>query len=283
MELSAGVKIGSAPAAARSKHRRVRAAVLQAAGVLTAWMVMAGGAARADEIVAIYHAYWAGLPAGEIRLELHDSAGAYSDRIEIRTEGLPRLVTHFRGAAQADGRLAPGRPADPSRYDARYDLHKRHDSRISMRFVARGSATVAERGPADTSHKPPLAARYRRNAVDPMSAVERLREAVAAGTAHRDFSIPVYDGARRFDVIGRVLPKQDRADGAVRVELSLHPIAGFKGESSDDGDPDDAPRPVALTLSNDPRLLPLSLSVRVFFLPLVVRLDHQCTGPACRG
>lgn len=247
-------------------------------------MVMPVGGARAGEIVAVYHAYWAGLPAGEIRLELHDGAGAYSDRIEIRTKGLPRLVTHFRGTAQADGTLAPGRPADPSRYDAVYDLHKRHDSRVSMRFIGRGSAMLAKRGPLDTSHKPALAERFRRDAVDPMTAVERLREAVAAGPANRGFSIPVYDGARRFDVIGRVLPMQDRADGVLRVELSLRPIAGFKGESSDDGDPDDAPRLVAVTLSDDPRLVPLSLRVQVFFLPLVVRLDHLCTDRApCRG
>ena len=70
----------------------------------------------------------------------------------------------------------------------------------------------------------------------------------------------------------------------LRVELTLRPIAGFKGKSSDGGDPDDAPRPVALTLSDDARLLPLSLTVQVFFLPLVVRLDHLCTTAApCPG
>ncbi|HEY3909745.1 MAG TPA: DUF3108 domain-containing protein [Stellaceae bacterium] len=265
-------------------RRRARSTAGRTAGACVAIVLAACGAARANEVTAIYDAYWAGLPAGQIRLTLRDGAGSYRDNVEIRTEGLPRLATHFRGMAQANGRLARGRPADPSQYDARYDLHKRHDSRISMRFVDRGRATVAERGPADTSHKPPLAERFRRDAVDPMTAVERLREAIAAGSANHDFSIPVYDGARRFDVVGRVLPKQNRTDGLLRVELTLRPIAGFKGESSDDGDPDDAPRPVAVTLSDDARLVPLSITVRVFFLPLVVRLDHLCAGSApCRG
>ncbi|MGH7029103.1 MAG: DUF3108 domain-containing protein [Stellaceae bacterium] len=277
------MRIGSTPDDAGSPRRRVGRVIPPLAGFVIAFMVMAGGPARADEIVAVYHAYWAGLPAGEIRLEMRDGAGSYSDRIEIRTEGLPRLVTHFRGAAQADGSLAPGRPAAPARYDALYNLRKRHDSRISMRFVGRGDARLAERGPRDTSRKPPLAERFRRDAVDPITAVERLREAIAAESADRSFSIPVYDGARRFDVIGRVLPQQDRTENVLHLELSLRPIAGFKGESSDDGDPDDAPRPVAVTLSDDPQLLPLSLRVRVFFLPLVVRLDHLCTGSACRG
>ena len=54
-----------------------------------------------------------------------------------------------------------------------------------MRFVARGDATVAERDTLDTSRKPPLAEVFRRGAVDPMTAVERLRQAIAAGPAGR--------------------------------------------------------------------------------------------------
>jgi Protein of unknown function (DUF3108) len=239
-----------------------------------------GDVARADEIVAIYNAYWAGLPAAQIRLTLHDGDEAYDDAIEIRSLGLPHLVTHFHGTANAVGQLASGHPAEPAHYDALYDLRKRRNSRISMRFVTRGEAIVAERDARDTSRKPPLAEVFRRGAVDPLTAIERLRQAIAAGPVGRWFSIPVYDGTRRFDVIGQVLPKKDQTDGLVRVALALHPIAGFKGESSEDGDPDDAPRPVILTLTDDSRLLPLSLTVRVFFMPLLVRLDHLCSKSA---
>ena len=38
----------------------------------------------------------------------------------------------------------------------------------------------------------------------------------------------VYDGARRFDILGHILPKKDASEGALRVELTLRPIAGFK-------------------------------------------------------
>ncbi len=71
---------------------RCKAAVLAIALVFAA----AGGASRADEITAVYSAYWAGLPAAEIRLKLRGGKIAYDDEIEIRTEGLPRLVSHFR-------------------------------------------------------------------------------------------------------------------------------------------------------------------------------------------
>jgi Protein of unknown function (DUF3108) len=286
LELPAGVRSGRALRPVSSPRRRTRSWGSRAGVLGVALLLAAGGAARADEIIAVYKAYWAGLPAAEIRLKLRDGDGTYNDEIEIRTEGLPRLVTRFRGTAQAFGRLTPSQPAEPSRYDALYDLRKRRDSHISMRFVAREDAAVAERGSRDTSRKPPLAEAFRRNTVDPVTALERLRAAVSAreGAPGGRFSIPVYDGARRFDVVGRVLPKGEQTAGALRVELTLRPIAGFKGESSDDGDPDDAPRPVALTLTDDARLLPMSMTVRIFFLPLVVRLDHLCAASAsCLG
>jgi Protein of unknown function (DUF3108) len=247
-----------------------------------ALLVAVGGpsSGRAQPLVAIYDAFWAGLPAARIRLDLGQGGASYQDAIAISSDGLPRLVTRFRGIATAEGRLGPALPAEPMRYDAVYDLGKRHNSHISMRFVRRGGVTIAERGRGDTSHKPPLEEVYRRDAVDPLSALERIREAVRAALhgGGSNFTVPVYDGARRFDVRGRVLPKSDR-DHTLQIVLTLRPIAGFRGESSDDGDPGDAPRSARLVVGDDARLLPLSFEVPVYYLPLVVRLDHLCPVP----
>jgi hypothetical protein len=242
--------------------------------------------ARADDIVAVYDAYWAGIPAGEIHIRLHDGAAAYHDEIEIRTTGLPAAITRLRGTGIAEGRLAADRPAEPSHYDAIYDLWKRRNSHISMRFVTRAGAVVAERGPDDTSRKPPLAEKFRSNAVDPVTAFERVRDALRAPRRSADgsFAVPVYDGARRFDILGHILPKKDASEGTLRVELTLRAIAGFKGESSEDGDPDSAPRKVDLLVTDDARMMPLSLTVPVFYMPLVVQFDHFCaSSEACSG
>ena len=242
--------------------------------------------ARPGEIVAVYAAYWAGLPAGEIRLRLSDDNAGYRDRIEIRTEGLPALLSRFRATALAEGRLAADRPAEPAHYDAIYDLRKRRNSHISMRFVERAGGMIAERGPDDTSRKPPLAEGFRKNAVDPVTALERIRGALRAQQLVRDgsFAIPVYDGARRFDILGRILPRKETTDTLLRVELTLRPIAGFKGETSEDGDPDSAPRKVELVVTDDARMMPLSMTVAVFFMPLVVQFDHLCaSSETCSG
>jgi hypothetical protein len=260
-----------------------------AALVFFACLLWASHEARADALVAHYTAYWAGLAAAEIRLKLSGDAAGYDDEIQIRSEGLPRLITRFRADAQAGGRFVPGRPAAPMRYDAFYDVRKWRNSRIAMRFVPRDGGVIAERAVEDTSKKALLAERYRRDSVDPLTAFEIVRNAIAAAAARgaapdAAFTVPVYDGTRRFDVVGHILPKADQSPGTLRIALNLRPIAGFKGQSQVDGDPDNAPRPVAVTLTDDKRLLPVSMTLRVFYLPLVIELDRVCSGTnACSG
>jgi Protein of unknown function (DUF3108) len=249
---------------------RVAAFVWLAAAVLCS--------AQAEE-TALYQAYWAGLPAGEIRLTLRDDSAAYRGEIQIRTEGLARLLSRFRGSAVSEGRLAAEPLPAPTRYDASYDLRKAHDRRLSMEFAPRaGGALVAERGPADTSKKPPLAEPFRTNVLDPLSTLAAIRHVLRRGN-RSSFTIPVYDGTRRFDAVVRVLPKRE-GDTALHLALTLAPIAGFKGETSDDGDPDTAPRPVALTISDDRRLMPLAMTVSIGYLPLVVELKSWCSTAA---
>jgi len=230
--------------------------------------------ARADDVAALYQADWAGLPAARIRLTLHDGPDGYRDEIAIGSEGLPHVVTRFRGTAVAEGKTAGASPM-PARFDANYDLRKRKDRRLRMAFAAKGGAIVAERGAGDTSRKPELAEKFRRDVIDPLSVITLIRAALRRGATA--FTLPVYDGARRFDAAVKVLPRNPKESG-IRLALSLHAIAGFKGETSEDGDPDDAPRPVSLTLSDDARLMPLKMSVPIWFLPLSVSLVRVCAG-----
>lgn len=222
------------------------------------------------------------MPAGQIRLTLRDDdPGGYRDEIAIRSEGFPRLMTRFEGTATSTGRLAAGQLPAVGQYDAFYNLRKAKNRHLSMRFAARAAAVVAERGPGDTSKKAPLAEAHRTNVLDPLSALAAIRHQLRQGRRGA-FAVPVYDGARRFDVLVEVAPKS-AVDSGLHLSLTLKPIAGFKGETSEDGDPDDAPRPVALTISDDARLMPLSMSVSVYYLPLVVELVRWCGDvAACR-
>jgi hypothetical protein len=249
------------------------------AAVVAVLLVAGSLGAFGEEAAALYQAYWAGVPAGEIRLSLRDDAASYRAEIAVRSQGLPWVLTHFRATGVSEGRLAADRPPVPARYDVLYDLRKGRDRRLSMSFAGRAGALFAERGPADTSKKPALAEAFRKNVLDPLSTVTAIRQELRRGN-RGSFAVPVYDGARRFDVRVRVLPKKADTERVLHLELTLAPIAGFKGESSDEGDPDNAPRPVALTISDDPRLMPLRMSVAVAHLPLVVEQSRWCSAAA---
>src|SRR5262249_21426536 len=200
------------------------------------------------------------------------------------TQGLPHLVTRFHATASAEGRLAADRMAEPSRYSATYDLRKRHDRRVSMQFVRRPGGKFAERGTDDTGRKRPPAESCPHDPHDPLAAPERIRELVRTASPSTPFSIPVYDGARRFDIVGRMLPKGNPVDRTLRAELTLRPIAGFRGETSEDGDPDDAPRKVQLTATDDEKMVPLSIRVPVFYMPLLVQFQRLCAASdPCSG
>src|SRR5437763_928915 len=120
-----------------------------------------GSTALASETAALYQAYWAGLPAGVIKLVLQDDSGGYRDEIAIRSEGLAWVFMKFRGTAVAEGR-----------------------------------------------------------------------------------------------------------------------VAGCEGETSDEGGPDNAPRPVDIRIADDARLLPLSMQVSVASIPLAVELARSCESSA---
>src|SRR3954466_7700602 len=139
-----------------------------------------GSTALASETAALYQAYWAGLPAGDIKLVLQDDPGGYRDEIVIRSEGLAWLFTKFRGTAVAEGRFADGPPA-PEHYEAHYDLRKARGKRQTMRFISRAGAVFAERGPENRSQKPPLADNFRKNVLDPLSALTAIRHELRRG------------------------------------------------------------------------------------------------------
>ena len=249
-----------------------------AAAILLSSQAASGG----TEVPPVLHysASWAGLPAAQIDLALGPPGGHYRAEIDIKSEGVPGWFTNFSGDASSEGELAADGMALPQRYDALYTLRRRRDKRVALRVVDQDGSRLTLRGPEDTSKKPQLAETYRRNVLDPLSALAAIRHYLE--THRRDpggeFTLPVFDGARRFDVVGRIVPPESDPETGpvVQLLLSLRPIAGFKGETSEDGDPDSAPRDVDLRLTDDEALRPVYLRVHIAFLPLVVRFERLC-------
>ena len=267
----------------RSSSIRLSIAAARGLGCLA--VLLAVPAAMAEPPTFRYIATWAGLPAGEVHLQLAEAANAFRSQIDIRTEGLPRWLTRFRARGISEGAVPTDGLALPARYDAAYDLRSRKGKRISMRFVGEGGDTVAERGPEDSSEKYLLPPALLTDVVDPLAALTRMREALRAGLAgHGHFAIPVFDGKRRFDIEERAVSRAveeigDKTMPVIHLSLLLHPIAGFRG---DDGEPNPDPKPRGLDVlfSDDGSFTPLRLEVTVAWLSMVVELAERCGAVA---
>lgn len=243
--------------------------------------MVAAPLAQASAITAFYEASWASLPAGELTLTFDDANGGYHDTLKIDTVGLPRWLIHFDARVEAAGQFDSHGGARPQRFAVDYDLRKYRKQRIRNRYVERGGDLVAERTKEDSSGKPILPETERRNVMDPFSAIALIRDRLLHGQANTGdrFTLPIFDNERRFDMIVTIAARHG-PDHLVRVHLDLRAVAGFKQKTPADRDPEDAPRPIELTFTDDARMLPHSMEVTVAWLPLVVRLDHLCADAA---
>jgi hypothetical protein len=233
--------------------------------------------ARAEPLVAFYEVSWGSLPAATLVLSLATDGADYRDALRIQTVGVPRFLLGLRADIATAGKFGADGMAHPANYAVNYDSRRFRDQHIRIAFVVRDGRTVAERTIDDSSNKPPLDESYRRDVIDPLSALaavrERLRQNRAKAGDH--FTLPVFDDVRRFDVAVSVVAI-DGPGNLIRIHLDLRPIAGFKRRKNNRDDPEDAPRPMELTLTDDARLLPQSFEVSVAWLPLVVRFDRLC-------
>jgi hypothetical protein len=241
--------------------------------------------AAGEPVTLRYTATWAGLPAAEIHLRLDEGKSDFRSQIDIRTEGAPRWFTRFRARGISEGAVAADGLAAPRRYDATYDLRSRKDKRISMHFLPDGASFVAERGSEDSTEKPQIAIADRTGVVDPLTALSRMREAIRSGLAQRGrFTIPVYDGKRRFDVEQRGLTSETAAIGGVaqpvlHLRLVLLPVAGFK-DNDPEGTPDSGPRAMDVLFSDDGNIVPLRMTVQVGWFTMAVSFAQRCGSAA---
>jgi Protein of unknown function (DUF3108) len=256
------------------------------AGILISILLSVGaaGAAAADSgqaesLTAFYRVTWAGIAAANLALSFESDGHLYRDAFRVETVGVPRWLIHFDAVVHAEGTFGPDGTIEPSRYRTRYDLHHDRGKHQMLDFVVRQGVRVAEYGPGDSGHKNErLPEVYRRNVLDPLSALSRMRDILRRGPirAGEQFTLPVFDDtslmAARFTV--------ESAGGGgkpVRLHLELRTLASYKMLHRPGAkDEDDQTREIELTLSGDRRLLPLSMTVDVALFPVVAHFERLC-------
>ncbi len=174
--------------------------------------------ARAATFTADYGIYLAGLPIGEAGVSSTIDGERYRLEVSAKLTGLVGLFVNGRGAATATGAVANGRVLP-----ATFAVTSRNstDSRTVRMGLSSGNVSAVEIVPPIEAHEDrvPVVEGHRRNIVDPVSA---LIMPMAAGEplspAQCNRTIPVFDGASRFNVVLS-------HEGTKSVEKP-----GFKGE-----------------------------------------------------
>lgn len=188
--------------------------------------------ARAAEHLR-YEAYWGGLHAADFALTLDEGAGKKSHWFRLETQGVIDWLIKLRVEAES----IPGES-----YRVHY-TNRRRERSLEVRYdeetgEARSAITTHSRSEDDTDEATEtsgLDAEFRTGVTDPLGglieALVRVRSHLEGGD--KTFTIPVFDGRRRFDMDGEVLGTAVRTIGderhpVYRLRLTTRPLAGFR-------------------------------------------------------
>jgi uncharacterized protein DUF3108 len=162
-----------------------------------------GPAVRAASLTATYSIALGGLPLGTADVSTAIAGEHYQLRLQARLTGLAGLIMSGGGGAQASGSVAGGRPV-PAAYAV--SSHTASDQRTVQVGLARGNVVAIQIAPPldQSVDRVPLREVHKRGVVDPVSAL--LMPALTRGgdlldPANCNRTIPVFDGAARFDIV----------------------------------------------------------------------------------
>ncbi|MGP9821392.1 DUF3108 domain-containing protein [Salinarimonas sp. NSM] len=184
------------------RARRLARALLAAAFGAVLAASPGGASASGSSFDATYGIWLAGFPIGEADVTSSSDGRRYEISVQARLVGLAGLITDGRGAATATGRV-DGERVTPASFAV--NSASSRASRTVRMGLSGGAVAAVEILPPLPEHpdRVPVRAAHRRGVVDPVSAfLFPARGRLAAtdpGQCER--TIPVFDGASRFDIV----------------------------------------------------------------------------------
>lgn len=254
---------------------------------LFAWPAAAGGEGP-QPFALRYGMYWGGFHIADVWLSYAPTAESYRSEITIETVGLPDALLRYSGSASSEGQRNGADQLVPRSFRFRDSSRKTTHTTDVTFDPATGAAVAIDMrtgGEPRSSDVPP---ELWRGALDPLTAFLQLRQDIAnLEDGARDLTVPVLDGRRRYDMVGRVTGRErvemaGRQWDALRVELAIKPLAGFDEEDWEDaGYGDEGIRARAL-LSGEERL-PIQITTLNTPITLVFNLRQHCVGAECEA
>lgn len=214
----------------QSQSRRVLPA-LAAAALLAS---VAASPARAGSIDAVYAVSLAGLSLGTATLSGSVTPTKYSLTAQAHLTGLAGMVTGGKGAASATGSLAGGRIV-PGNY-ALTASNSEMTRTVQMGMTGAGVQQVVVNPPLDEKpDRVPVNAGHQRGVIDPLAAV-LMQASSGSPQAACNRTIPVFDGAQRFDIqlayagTKNVAAREGYAGPVIICKARYTPIAGHRSQ-----------------------------------------------------
>jgi hypothetical protein len=192
--------------------------------------------ARAGSLSISYDISLGGLTIGAADVAMRLDGQRYNLQAQARLTGLAGAVTGFRGAANASGSVATATPLPSSFAVTSANSRDRRTVRVGL---ASGNVVAVDISPPldDRADRVPVKDAHKRGVVDPLSALLMpvFGRGDPTGPAACNRTIPVFDGAARFNVVlayagTRMIEKPGYAGPAVVCEARYVPIAGHRPE-----------------------------------------------------
>jgi hypothetical protein len=226
-----------------------------------------------------YSMTYAGLRVADLALVVRPGAGRTRSELTVRGQGLVGLLS--RSFTRMSAVSTAGTPPRPRQLRASY--HKRdRDREVTVRWDADGDvieAVVVSNGRRRPSEVPEA---DRAGTLDPLTAVLRLRDWLAAGApADAELRLPVTDGRKRVDMVVLRNPDVTAGDGRELHSLTVRllPVFGFDEDDALVSWPGQPQRLYEVLVSGDGAYAPVA--VRDNGRPLIA-LTRDCrSDPGC--
>ncbi|WP_142847375.1 DUF3108 domain-containing protein [Telmatospirillum sp. J64-1] len=194
-----------------------------------------------DTVGLRYSGHWSGFRVGSMSLIIQEDPNGYVAQMELQSDGLMHRLSPLRVEAETRGvrdtTPAPGQiPGEPLRFQM-VSVDKRKQHEVQVEFDPQSGLAVKTLDQRtdrdeDESEDELLPDELLTNVLDPLSMIVALRDQTAAavyGNGPARFTVPSYDGRRRFDLNAEILgPGRHRAMETIRLRLTLTPRGGFK-------------------------------------------------------
>lgn len=195
-------------------------------------------AAHAGALGVDYDISLAGIPIGVASMNAQIDRDRYKLDVRARMTGLAGVLTSGKGGASATGVLLGARPV-PSTF-AVVSSNSDNSRTLRMGFAAGNVRDIEIRPPLEDWDKPdrvPLNEGHKKSIIDPLSALLIPVVGAAGEAAACNRSIPLFDGATRFNIVLSYAGTRTVATASYRGPVAVCsvryvPIAGHRSQRS---------------------------------------------------